>query len=91
MLESFRALVDATFTVHLESGDTAQVVLSNVRALPVGGPRDEPFALDFVGTGGALGQGTYEFEDPTGARSAIFIVPLGPDPAGNMRYEAVFN
>jgi hypothetical protein len=91
VFETYRSDVGATFTVHLTADEHVPLVLNEVRALPAGGPRDQPFALDFSGVGRALPQGTYVFENPAGTRTEIFIVPVGSADDGRMRYEAVFN
>lgn len=50
-----------------------------------------PFALEFSAAhDGYLPQGTYALRHEVMGLLELFLVPLGPDPAGRMRYEAVF-
>ena len=55
------------------------------------GPRRSPFSLVFLGPPTPLlPQGIRALEHASHGRLEIFLVPIGPDPAG-LRYEAVFN
>ena len=68
------------------------LVLADVVRYPVQphAPRSEPFSLVFVGDAG-LEQRIYELENPGLGRIDVFLVPLGPGPDGQARYEAAFN
>jgi hypothetical protein len=68
--------------------------LADVRALGLqpNAPRAEPFALLFAGPEQPLlEQRTYRLEHPVLGALDIFLVPVGPDAAGALCYEAVFN
>ena len=56
-----------------------------------GAPRADPFALVFTGDGPVLDQRTYRLEHPVLGALDIFLVPIGQDSDGRVRYEAVFN
>ena len=56
-----------------------------------GAPRAEPFSLVFSASGSVLDQRTYRLEHPVLGALDIFLVPIGPDADGRIRYEAVFN
>jgi hypothetical protein len=52
----------------------------------------DPFALEFSGpTEPALDQRIYRLGHPALGELEIFLVPIGIEPAGGRRYEAVFN
>jgi hypothetical protein len=56
------------------------------------GDRTEPFSLTFAAPAGTTWpQRTYTFEHADLGPTEIFVVPIGPDPTGDMLYEAVFN
>jgi hypothetical protein len=55
-------------------------------------PRTEPFSLELVGPAApVLPQATYALDHPGLGRLELFIVPLGPDRDGGLRYEVVYN
>ena len=90
-LETFSPYVGDTFWVRLSDG---RVETRLVEAHPWGarGPETsrQPFSLVFVGPGRVvLPQQTYPVEHESLGEFDLFLVPLGPDGAGN-RYEAVF-
>jgi len=78
----------------------AELTLEEIDELPAHSPDGKPpartpFALLFRGPDSPiLNQGNWRVEGTGGAGSPageIFIVPLGPDGQGGVRYEAVFN
>ena len=82
----FEPLIGEEFRVAA-AGVEFGLRLADLRRLPGGGPRTEPFALLFTGAGGTpqLSQGTYRVVHPK-AEFEVFLVPVGPG-----EYEAVFN
>ena len=56
-----------------------------------GAPRSDPFTLVFSGDGPVLDQRTYRLEHAVLGALEIFLVPIGQDADGRVRYEAVFN
>jgi hypothetical protein len=94
-IETYAPLLETTFRVRNGPGnDQIELRLVEVRALgrqPYA-PRVEPFALEFAGPAEpALEQRIYSLEHETLGVIEIFLVPIGLDPAGGLRYEAVFN
>ena len=94
-IETFAPLLETTFRVRNGPGND-QIDLRLVELRPLGrqphAPRVEPFALEFAGPADpALEQRIYALEHGTLGAIEIFLVPIGLDPAGGLRYEAVFN
>jgi hypothetical protein len=94
-IETFAAVLETTFRVRNGPGD-APIPLRLVDVRPLGrqphAPRVEPFALEFAGPlEPRLEQRIYQLEHQTLGLFEIFLVPIGFDPAGGLRYEAVFN
>jgi hypothetical protein len=58
---------------------------------PPGAPRQDPFTLVFIGPPPVLEQQTYTLSNDELGEVDIFLVPIGLDPDGSVRYEAVFN
>jgi hypothetical protein len=56
-----------------------------------GAPRADPFSLEFTGPPPALGQRIHALDHPVLGSIELFLVPIGVDPDGRVRYEAVFN
>ena len=54
-------------------------------------PRPDPFSLVFSGPPPIMEQRTYALSHPTLGPIDIFLVPIGVDGEGRVRYEAVFN
>ncbi len=87
----FAPLVNQRFTLTLEGQELA-FTLTSVRAL---GPapaadRREPFSLVFRGPpGSALTQRIYSLHHAAVGTCEIFLVPIGPDPLGQL-YQAIF-
>jgi uncharacterized protein DUF6916 len=98
MLESVSA---KTFLAHrgteFEVRDLDEPVvlrLAEVRSLghQPHAPRVDPFVLEFSGPSNPmLEQRIHRLGHPALGELDIFLVPIGPDPAGGLRYEAVFN
>ena len=94
-IETFQPLVGRPFAVLVgeERFMPAHLVAVNPLALD-GDPRRKrtPFALVFRGPGGGhLPQDTYGIKGDDIELPGVFLVPLGPDAAGEgMLYEAVF-
>jgi hypothetical protein len=86
-----------TFEPHVgsefRSGDPALAFtlagVTRLRSQPHA-PRAEPFALVFT-SGPGIGQGIFALEHSILGRLTIFLVPIGSDADGRLRYEAVFN
>ena len=101
------ALNAATFEPHtgtdfrLEGPDIADVQdrdVSTIRLVNVirhpaqaGAPRADPFTLEFAGPPPVLEQRIYALDHPILGELELFLVPVGLDPDGSVRYEAVFN
>jgi hypothetical protein len=94
-------LTAATFEPHLGAElaidepdrDAVALRLDEVtphRAHP-GGSRAEPFSLVFSAPPPVLEQRTYPLRHGTLGTLDIFLVPIGLDADGRVRYEAVFN
>lgn len=93
-IETFRPLLNTAFRTTAENGSAVELRLVEVRALgrQPHAPRVEPFALEFVGPARPrLEQRIYRLEEATLGSIEIFLVPIGFDPGGGLRYEAVFN
>jgi hypothetical protein len=94
-IATFAPLVETTF--RLDPGvDDDPIPLRLVSVSPLGrqpdAPRVEPFALEFAGPAEPqLEQRIYRLEHETLGSLDIFLVPIGFDFAGGLRYEAVFN
>ena len=98
MLESVTA---ETFLPHegsefevRDSGVPIVLRLTEVRSLghQAHAPRVDPFALEFSGPSQPLlEQRIYSLAHAALGDLEIFLVPIGVDPAGGLRYEAVFN
>ncbi len=88
-LADFADRVGEAFVIETEVG-AQQLALAKVQELPSAAREEGGFRLEFVGPSDPrLPQAIYAF--PVGdAMHDIFIVPIGFDPAGGIRYEAVF-
>ena len=56
-----------------------------------GAPRADPFTLEFTGLPPVLEQQIHALDHPILGALELFLVPVGLDPDGRVRYEAVFN
>jgi hypothetical protein len=91
---TFEPHVGSGFAIELDDGMVIETRLDSVqRQSPRShGDRTEPFSLVFVGPRESpLPQATYSLGHAELGRLDIFLVPIGPDPSGQPRYEAVFN
>ena len=81
------------FELELDDQPRAMLRLDEVTAYRQhpGTPRAEPFALVFSGSPPMLEQRTYRLGHPAFGGFDIFLVPIGLDADGRVRYEAVFN
>ncbi len=83
-----------SFTLHLDSGDSAETKLVEVKDLgrrEIEGLRPDPFSLLFhVPKHVEMWQGTYKFEHHRLGVLDIFVVPVGMD-ENVWHYEAVYN
>lgn len=94
ILENFAPLVGQAFQFHLQPEQAVPLELVEARTLDESNsPRQHPpFVLTFKGPSNfILPQRMYRVEhDAIGAHD-IFVVPLGPGPAGGVLYEVIFN
>jgi hypothetical protein len=90
--DAFAGCLGQPFRIPVGPSDFVELSLIEVTApRPGSGSGDRPFALVFRGPHTpVLPQKLYPMENERLGLHEIFIVPIGPDPAG-MRYEAVFN
>lgn len=88
-LADFEPLVGTPFVIDTEMGQQ-QLVLAQAQELPHAAREGGGFRLEFAGPSNPrLPQAIYAFP-LDGAAHDIFIVPIGINPAGAIRYEAVF-
>ena len=73
--------------------DGAAIRLDEVTRRPAqaGAPRADPFTLEFTGPPPVLEQRIHTLDHPILGTLELFLVPIGIDPDGRVRYEAVFN
>ena len=91
---TFEPHVGTEFAIDLGGGTVIQTLLDGVhrQASRSHGDRTELFSLTFVGPRDKpLPQATYSLEHPELGMLDIFLVPIGPDASGQLRYEAVVN
>ena len=91
----FAARVNERFEVVLGDGEKAGWELVEVQQLS-GDPTAEgsrrPFSIVFRAPNPSVPlQGIYRMEHAALGVMELFLVPIGPDGNGDMRYEAVFN
>lgn len=93
-LEDFEPLIGQTFTFHAASGHVVPTRLSDVRKLgghTVPNAVRGPFALTFTSDlRAALPQQIFRVENEMLGELEIFVVPVGPNPQGQMQYEVIF-
>jgi hypothetical protein len=94
---TFEPLVGKRFRLQVSAGTGVEVELIEALRLPAypgrhgQPPRREPFTLTFRGPREIiLPQRIYPLEQEALGTVEVFLVPIGPDDAGQ-RYEAVFN
>ena len=91
--DAFEELLGVTFEVFPFDGDAVgSLVLEEVTPLPSSGgdAKREPFSLLFKGER-EFPQGTYRIVGNRREFPNIFLVPVGPDQAGKMSFESIFN
>ena len=93
-VDDFSRHVNEPFSLPLEGMDS--LALELVEVAPVGAPPADgslrqAFSIIFRGPGQpVLPQQIYSVTHPTLGTLSLFLVPLGPDRSGGIRYEAVF-
>ena len=94
-LPAFTPLVGDSFELRLPEGAGLRLLLLEARDLgprPLGPPGDRSFSLIFRSDSRSdLPQAIYALGHPKLGDLELFLVPIGPDPEGGMRYQAVFN
>ncbi len=90
--ETFEPHVESIFRIPFEDAPPIDLVLIEVTGLPGVGHKRKPFALMFrTSAEFILPQRSYPLEHEAMGQLTLFLVPIGPDQAGeSMRYEAVF-
>jgi hypothetical protein len=91
--EEFEAVRGTSFRTRADDVGLPDLRLESVDRFdaPAGAPRRDPFALVFVGPQPALEQRIYTLSHTELGEVDIFLVPIGLDADGSVRYEAVFN
>jgi hypothetical protein len=93
-IETFLPHLETEFLVAVPPGGAVTLRLTEVTDLgsQPNAPRADPFSLLFIGPPQPLlEQRTHRLEHAEMGPLDVFLVPIGPDPAGSPRYEAVFN
>lgn len=81
--------LNEAFVMEDEEGRRIDLTLLRVDGR---GELERSFSLVLLGGDGACWpQRTYRLSHESGAAGELFIVPIGPDGGGKMRYEVVFN
>ena len=87
---AFAASVNSAFRVHLTTGKTVEIRLTNVSDQRLS-ERQEQFSILLNGPPDTfVPQGLYKLEHDAMGMLDLFIVPIGKDEHGYV-YEAVFN
>jgi hypothetical protein len=90
---SFASAVGTTCRVYA-GGETPLLEIEIAEVSRAGGLRPagrKPFSVLFLGPPGRhLPQQIYRLENPRLGHLELFLVPIGPEPSGRHRYEAVF-
>lgn len=93
--KDFEPHLNSSFQLRLDDENSLVLELIEVGVLAGDTPDDakrEPFALVFRSAeSDAYLQQTYRLEHEAMGELVVFLVPIGPDKAGGMRYEAVFS
>lgn len=95
-IEAFNECLNDTYAVTVDDTTAVEMELVEVTDLTerTGNPTDlsrPPFSIVFRGPATPVyEQRIYRFDHPTLGTHDIFIVPIGPDPAGIL-YEAIFS
>jgi len=92
---TFEPYIQETFRIYPPDGEAIETQLIEVKVL--GADSDAvtteriPFSILFKGPATpVLAQNTYHLEHAKLGNLDLFLVPIGPDESGGMRYEAVF-
>jgi hypothetical protein len=96
---TFEPHIGTEFSVALpDIGQVADQDVASLRLVDVirrpaqaGAPRTDPFTLEFTGPPSALEQRIHTLSHTILGALELFLVPIGLDPDGRVRYEAVFN
>jgi hypothetical protein len=88
---SFEPLLHARFALRLPE-QSLELELIELKSLgSARASHREPFSLIFRGPREHwFRQGTYPVQHPKLGTQALFLVPVGPDAAGMMQYQAIF-
>ena len=91
---SFSPHINQKFFVHIEGNDPLELELTEVAemgAAPENPQYRQAFSVVFVGPAHPiLPQRIYRVEHGEMGALDLFLVPLGPEQAGHIRYETVF-
>jgi hypothetical protein len=97
-ITDYTAHLKEQFLIHVESSEPLEVELVDVTELGSEGSYDpesskrRPFSVVFRASEDIyLPQQIYRVEHEKMGTLDLFLVPIGPDKEGGMRYEAVFN
>jgi len=95
-LPAFTPLVGDSFELRLPEGVGLRLLLlleaRDLGPRPLGPPGDHSFSLIFRSNSRShLPQAIYAVGHPKLGDLELFLVPIGPDAEGRMRYQAVFN
>ena len=90
---TFEPLLHQRFAVRLDAERTDELELVELTSLGAARPKlREPFSLIFCGPAKDwFQQGMYPLEHPALGSQPVFLVPIGPNEQGQMRYQAVFS
>ena len=93
-IKDFSQHIDQKFSVHIDGNEPLELELIEVAkmgAAPENPQYRQAFSAVFVGPDQPiLPQQIYRVEHKAIGPLDIFLVPLGPDRAGSIRYETVF-
>ena len=91
---NFFQYINQKFSVHIEGGKSLELELievANLGTAPQDPQQRQAFSVVFGGPSQpVLTQQIYRVEHKAVGALDIFLVPLGPDRSGSVRYEAVF-
>ena len=90
---TFEPFLHQRFAIRVGAERTDELELVELAALSHGLPEGrEPFSLVFCGPSERwFRQGTYSLEHPELGSQPMFLVPIGPNADGRMRYQAIFS
>ncbi len=94
-LPAFAALVGESFELRLAESGSLHLLLLEARDLgprPLGPAGERSFSLIFGSSlSSHLPQAVYSLWHAELGELHVFLVPIGPDAQGGMRYQAIFN